>query len=142
MYAEMPDSKDKAGSNALPLADFRSDTVTRPSAGMRAAMAGAVVGDDVYDEDPTVHLLPATKVWASRHPSEQPGCWRTRFWGADRRSPPNRTCPPGCCRRCQSDTGNPACERILGGRFRTCLEWGERRTENGERKKSGHREDL
>ena len=60
MYAEMPDSKDKAGSNALPLADFRSDTVTRPSAGMRAAMADAVVGDDVYDEDPTVHLLEET----------------------------------------------------------------------------------
>ncbi len=60
MYAEMPDAKDKAGSNALPLADFRSDTVTRPSAGMRAAMADAVVGDDVYDEDPTVHLLEET----------------------------------------------------------------------------------
>jgi threonine aldolase len=34
--------------------DLRSDTVTRPSAGMRAAMADAVVGDDVYGEDPTV----------------------------------------------------------------------------------------
>jgi threonine aldolase len=37
--------------------DFRSDTVTRPSAGMRAAMAGAEVGDDVYGDDPTVNLL-------------------------------------------------------------------------------------
>ncbi|MCW2759510.1 MAG: threonine aldolase, partial [Nocardioidaceae bacterium] len=37
--------------------DLRSDTLTRPSAGMRKAMADAEVGDDVYDEDPTVHLL-------------------------------------------------------------------------------------
>ena len=37
--------------------DLRSDTVTRPSAGMRAAMAAAEVGDDVYGEDPTVNRL-------------------------------------------------------------------------------------
>jgi threonine aldolase len=37
--------------------DLRSDTVTRPSAGMREAMAAAEVGDDVYGEDPTVNLL-------------------------------------------------------------------------------------
>jgi threonine aldolase len=37
--------------------DFRSDTVTRPTAAMRAAMAQAEVGDDVFDEDPTVHAL-------------------------------------------------------------------------------------
>ena len=37
--------------------DFRSDTVTRPTPGMRAAMAAAEVGDDVFDEDPTVHRL-------------------------------------------------------------------------------------
>ena len=37
--------------------DFRSDTVTRPSAGMRAAMAGAEVGDDVFRDDPTVNRL-------------------------------------------------------------------------------------
>jgi threonine aldolase len=37
--------------------DFRSDTVTRPSAGMRAAMAEAEVGDDVYGDDPTVNRL-------------------------------------------------------------------------------------
>jgi len=37
--------------------DLRSDTVTRPSAAMRAAMAAAEVGDDVYGEDPTVNLL-------------------------------------------------------------------------------------
>ncbi len=37
--------------------DLRSDTVTRPSAAMREAMAQAEVGDDVYGEDPTVHTL-------------------------------------------------------------------------------------
>ena len=37
--------------------DLRSDTVTRPDAGMRAAMAGAAVGDDQYGEDPTVNAL-------------------------------------------------------------------------------------
>jgi threonine aldolase len=37
--------------------DLRSDTVTRPSAGMRAAMAAAEVGDDQYGEDPTVNRL-------------------------------------------------------------------------------------
>jgi threonine aldolase len=39
--------------------DFRSDTVTRPSAGMRAAMAAAEVGDDVFGDDPTVLRLEA-----------------------------------------------------------------------------------
>jgi threonine aldolase len=39
--------------------DVRSDTVTRPSAAMRAAMAEAEVGDDVYGEDPTVNELQA-----------------------------------------------------------------------------------
>jgi threonine aldolase len=37
--------------------DLRSDTVTRPSAGMRAAMASAEVGDDVLGDDPTVIRL-------------------------------------------------------------------------------------
>jgi threonine aldolase len=37
--------------------DLRSDTVTRPSAGMRRAMAGAEVGDDVFGDDPTVNRL-------------------------------------------------------------------------------------
>lgn len=39
------------------LIDLRSDTVTRPTAAMRAAMADAEVGDDVYGEDPTVAAL-------------------------------------------------------------------------------------
>lgn len=37
--------------------DLRSDTVTRPDAGMRAAMAAAEVGDDVLGDDPTVQTL-------------------------------------------------------------------------------------
>jgi len=37
--------------------DLRSDTLTKPSAGMRQAMADAEVGDDVYGEDPTVNEL-------------------------------------------------------------------------------------
>ena len=37
--------------------DLRSDTVTRPSDGMRTAMYEAEVGDDVYGEDPTVNRL-------------------------------------------------------------------------------------
>ena len=37
--------------------DLRSDTVTRPSPKMRAAMAEAEVGDDVYGEDPTINRL-------------------------------------------------------------------------------------
>ncbi len=39
--------------------DLRSDTVTRPTAKMREAMASAEVGDDVYGEDPTVNRLEA-----------------------------------------------------------------------------------
>ena len=39
--------------------DLRSDTVTRPTAAMRNAMANADVGDDVYGEDPTVNALEA-----------------------------------------------------------------------------------
>jgi threonine aldolase len=44
---------------SLQTIDLRSDTVTRPTPEMRAAMASAEVGDDVYGEDPTVNLLEA-----------------------------------------------------------------------------------
>jgi threonine aldolase len=40
-----------------PLVDLRSDTVTRPSAAMRKAMAEAELGDDVFGDDPTVNRL-------------------------------------------------------------------------------------
>ena len=38
-------------------ADLLSDTLTRPTEGMRAAMASADVGDDVFGEDPTLRAL-------------------------------------------------------------------------------------
>ena len=41
------------------IADFRSDTVTRPTPEMRRAMAEAEVGDDVFGEDPSVNRLEA-----------------------------------------------------------------------------------
>ncbi|EGU35980.1 L-allo-threonine aldolase [Vibrio sp. N418] len=45
--------------------DFRSDTVTKPTQAMRQAMANALVGDDVYGDDPTVNEL---EQWAAeRH---------------------------------------------------------------------------
>jgi len=44
-------------SPALPVVDLRSDTVTRPTPAMRAAMQAAVVGDDVFGDDPTVNAL-------------------------------------------------------------------------------------
>jgi hypothetical protein len=37
--------------------DLRSDTVTRPTAGMQAAMAAAPLGDDVFGDDPSVNAL-------------------------------------------------------------------------------------
>jgi threonine aldolase len=40
--------------------DLRSDTVTKPTPGMRAAMAAAEVGDDLFGEDPTVNRLQET----------------------------------------------------------------------------------
>jgi len=39
------------------ITDFRSDTVTKPTEGMLEAMADAVVGDDVFGEDPTINSL-------------------------------------------------------------------------------------
>lgn len=47
--------------------DLRSDTVTRPTAAMREAMAAAEVGDDVYGEDPTVNALEAELAAALGH---------------------------------------------------------------------------
>jgi threonine aldolase len=41
------------------MVDLRSDTVTQPTAAMRKAMAEAEVGDDVYQDDPTVNALEA-----------------------------------------------------------------------------------
>jgi threonine aldolase len=44
---------------STPVIDLRSDTVTRPTDAMRAAMAAAPVGDDQYGEDPSCNLLQA-----------------------------------------------------------------------------------
>jgi len=49
----------EANRGASTTVDLRSDTVTRPTPEMRRAMADAVVGDDVYGEDPTVNRLQA-----------------------------------------------------------------------------------
>jgi threonine aldolase len=51
-HVQTPQQKKSAKS-----VDLRSDTVTRPTAEMRRAMAEAEVGDDVYGEDPTVNRL-------------------------------------------------------------------------------------
>jgi threonine aldolase len=53
--ADLTSPADRAES----IVDLRSDTVTKPTAAMRAAMAEAEVGDDVYGEDPTVNALEA-----------------------------------------------------------------------------------
>ena len=41
--------------DSIKIVDLRSDTVTKPSLKMRQAMADAIVGDDVFGEDPTVN---------------------------------------------------------------------------------------
>jgi threonine aldolase len=46
-----------ASASPTSVVDLRSDTVTRPTPGMREAMAQAEVGDDVFDDDPTLHRL-------------------------------------------------------------------------------------
>ena len=55
-YYSLANDGSEAGSTPLTI-DLRSDTVTKPTEAMRAVMAGADVGDDVYREDPTVNRL-------------------------------------------------------------------------------------
>jgi threonine aldolase len=50
-------SETRGSVTAHRIIDLRSDTVTRPTAGMREAMAHAEVGDDVFGDDPTVREL-------------------------------------------------------------------------------------
>ena len=54
-----PPARSEAILGAVKTIDLRSDTVTKPSAAMREAMAHAEVGDDVYGEDPSVNRLQA-----------------------------------------------------------------------------------
>ena len=57
MSIETAETTATTSSKAVGVIDLRSDTVTRPTPAMRAAMAAAEVGDDVYGEDPTVNRL-------------------------------------------------------------------------------------
>ena len=41
----------------MQIIDLRSDTMTQPTEAMREAMAKAEVGDDVFNEDPSIHQL-------------------------------------------------------------------------------------
>lgn len=59
--------------------DLRSDTVTRPTAAMRAAMAATAVGDDVYGDDPSVNALQA-------HMAERFGFERALFFASGTQS--------------------------------------------------------
>ena len=52
-----PAEQNRKDRQVTAIIDLRSDTVTRPTQEMRAAMAAAEVGDDVYGEDPTVNHL-------------------------------------------------------------------------------------
>lgn len=56
MYSQ---SQNLATKTPATIIDLRSDTVSLPDEGMRQAMAKAVVGDDVFGEDPTIHELEA-----------------------------------------------------------------------------------
>jgi threonine aldolase len=56
---DMVDPDQVKSTSSGDVVDLRSDTVTRPTAEMRRAMAEAEVGDDVYLEDPTVNRLEA-----------------------------------------------------------------------------------
>lgn len=51
------ESIEEAARNTSGYSDFRSDTVSKPDVYMRHAMAHAVVGDDVYGDDPTTNSL-------------------------------------------------------------------------------------
>jgi threonine aldolase len=55
--SSLPHGLAEAQEKTATVVDLRSDTVTRPTAEMRRAMAEAEVGDDVYGEDPTINRL-------------------------------------------------------------------------------------
>ena len=71
--------------------DFRSDTVTQPTDEMRAAMASAEVGDDVYEDDPTTNALEklAAEMLGKERPcSFLPAPWETSWpsWARQKRA--------------------------------------------------------
>ena len=89
--------------------DLRSDTATRPSAGMRAAMAGAEVGDDQRGEDPTRPRAGAARCRAAR-----PGA---RGLPADRDDgEPDRVPHPHRARRRAARGGERAHPALRAGR--------------------------
>ena len=57
MSIETAETPATTSSKAVGAIDLRSDTMIKPTPAMRAAMAAAEVGDDVYGEDPTVNRL-------------------------------------------------------------------------------------
>lgn len=57
MYASVETGGDNGTADHVRVVDFRSDTISVPTPSMRQAMFTAVVGDDVYGEDPTVRQL-------------------------------------------------------------------------------------
>ena len=57
--AETANPDEQASRMSVTVIDLRSDTMTKPTAAMREAMAGAEVGDDMVGEDPTVNRLEA-----------------------------------------------------------------------------------
>ena len=60
MYASGVKSVKADGSETdVHVVDMRSDTVTTPTEAMRAAMAAADVGDDVFGEDPAINGMPS-----------------------------------------------------------------------------------
>jgi threonine aldolase len=59
MAAILPLAPDADLSSSALRLDFRSDTITQPTAAMREAMQGAEVGDDVFGEDPSINALEA-----------------------------------------------------------------------------------
>ena len=78
--------------------DLRSDTVTRPTAAMRQAMAHASVGDDVYGEDPTVNTSGAA---GCRHVREGRSSLRAhRNNGQHHRHQDSYQSRRGSCLRC------------------------------------------
>lgn len=58
-FLETPPNSSYIESLIFPMIDLRSDTVTKPTSGMLEAMWAAEVGDDMFEEDPTVNKLEA-----------------------------------------------------------------------------------
>jgi threonine aldolase len=84
---------------------LRSDTVTQPTAAMRAAMAGAPLGDDVFGDDPSVNALQ----------EKLAACWVSR---------PRCLCPPAPRATCAPFWPLPAGRRIHRGPVPAhCYRW-------------------